>query len=141
MGLALGELLEVIFRNFAMARRHIADQVLQGLGPLLFRHLAPLLCQALELLGIDVAGAAIGCDVAILHRRAGVGAAAVARLAAVGATAAVAVAASLGLVFQLLDDFVEASDDLFLNLLGLRAAAGKLQPALHVIHLAGHGAE
>src|SRR5262249_39247107 len=85
-------------------------------------------------------------DLAILHRALGVGAAARAGAAgaAVGAATAVGVAATptatapaaalLGLVLQLLDQLVQAVDDLLLDLLGLRAAAAQVQPALAVIH-------
>ena len=72
---------------------------------------------------------AVGRDVAVLHRPAGVGPAPVARQTAGGAGSTVSGAAFLlGQCFEFLDLLIEPEDDLLLDLLGLRATAGQFEP-------------
>src|SRR5262249_12016010 len=141
----LGEVLEVPLDDIAVLRRHVAGQLGHGGDAFLLGKLAPLLGQALEALLVDVAGAAVVGDVAVLHGAGGlVGAGAAAGSAATAAArraaATTATAAAL-LLLELLDDLVEAGDDFLLLLLGLRAAAGQRETPLDVVHLASDPAQ
>src|SRR5262249_59189100 len=49
--------------------------------------------------------------------------------------------AAFGFVLQLLDELVQAEDDLLLQLLGLRTALGDVEPLADDVHLASHGAQ
>src|SRR5205823_3137923 len=107
---ALGEIAEVILDGFAVARRHALGQVLKGTGLLARGHPAPFLDELAHLDGIDASGAAALRKRAIGHGRVGV-VPGTGLAAAVGAAAAVGLPLAgllLGLVLQLLDQFVEA---------------------------------
>src|SRR5262249_6347687 len=118
------ELPEIRFNDFAILGWHIASQLLHGLGPLFFGQLAPLLGQAFQAFLIDVPRSTVFAAQAVFLRAI--------RRTLCRLTAGLAAAGSATIVFvlvlHLFDEFVEAGDDLLLDFLRLRAAAGQLQP-------------
>src|SRR5207249_3690699 len=91
--------------------------------------------------GIDIARAAVVRQAAILHRLAGAlllsAVVAGLLLAAVRTRTGIGLGGALGLILELLDQLIEAGHHFLLDLLCLGSAAGQLEPALDVIHLAG----
>src|SRR5262245_43970733 len=136
---------EVGFNRLPVACGHAAGQVLEDPGPLGRGQLGPAL--GVDLLGdVLVTGAltAVVGNLAVGHGLSGLTTTRLTAglLTATGSGSAVASATAFFLlVLQFFDEFIEAVDDLLLDLLGLGAAAGDGQAVLDHLHLAGHGAQ
>src|SRR5207245_995476 len=89
-----GNLAEVVFHDFSVLGRHAARQFLNGLGLLLGPKLAPFLGHGFQFLLVNLAGAGVPGNAAILHGVTRIGPSII---AAVGAAAVVAVAAAVAL--------------------------------------------
>src|SRR5262249_11712046 len=140
--LAFAKALEILLDGLGVLGGHATSQFLNKSPPFFLGQRAPALHRFLELLVVHVTRTAIVRDVAVGHGTARAGAAARRfALAAVGAAAAVALAAALLLVFKLLDDFIEAANNVLLDLLGDRTPASQLQPAATVVHFPGDPVE
>ena len=133
--LTLGHFLEVILDDLAIARGHVAGQLGHGLGSFFFGQLAPLLGVFGQSFLIDHTRAAVLAAVTVLLRLRRISSRRTAGLPTVRSGTTVG-SGPLLLVLQLLDDFIKSPNHLVLHLLGLRTAAGQLQPPLDVVHLA-----
>src|SRR5262245_7315163 len=142
-GSLLAQFAEVLLDDLAIALRHVAGELAHVFLALTRGQLAPLLGQVLDPPGLNLTRTAVVAAVRVLHRaRRLVGVAGlVALLVALAAGAVAARAVAILVVLEFLDDLVEASDDFLLELLGLLAAAGQVEPALNVVHLASNGGQ
>src|SRR5262245_57469374 len=136
----LVERFEVVLDHRLELRRQIAGDVLNDLRALRRRHGAPVLGVLPQILLVDSALAAAKQDGTIRGGLGGLSGAAVRRtvarlLATAGAVAGVALTLTrLVLLLKFLDQFIEAEDDLLLDVLRLLATARKVQPTTAVVH-------
>src|SRR5262249_32051084 len=137
----VAEAFEVRLDGLAVLVRQAPGQVLDDPLPFFLGQGAPFLGNLLQTLVVNRASTAVVGDIAVLHRTTCISTRRTAGAAIRSATPVGSAAAAFLLVLQLLDQFVEAVDDVLLDLLGDGPAAGQLEPAAAVVHLAGDPVE
>ena len=125
---------EVVFDDRLPLIRNVLDHVSHDLLAFGFRKLAPAFFVLSQLLRINLSRTTIGRSLAVLNWAWPL-ATPVTRLTAGGASITVSPAAFfLLLLLEFFDLFIEAEDDLLLNILGLRTATGQIEPTTRVVH-------
>src|SRR5690606_36615443 len=124
---AFGELLQVLLDRLAVVRGELAIDEVLGVGLLFLGQAAPLVGLA-QIYAVDFSRPLLSPQLRILHR---------ARRRLRSSPIAASLSVSPLLLLELLDQFVNRTDDALLHPLYARAAMTKIQPAVSILHLPG----